>query len=174
MVSEKTKKLFLEKINKAGPAPAFNQSLGACWIWTAAIRKDGYGFFGTNQRSFTAHRFSYELHNGKINEDGMDVDHLCRVKHCVNPAHLELVTHQENCIRGFGWPGTNARKTHCKNGHEFNIGNTIIEKFGRKCRLCNLERVKKRSKEKYWSDPEKGREISREKNRRKRARDKST
>lgn len=72
-----------------------------CWIWTGAIAKNGYARWnisGTNKSSKDAHRVVYVKYKGQI-PTGMELDHLCRIKNCVNPEHLEIVTHQENCIR---------------------------------------------------------------------------
>lgn len=73
-----------------------------CWLWTAAKQQNGYGMFGTEPSSkvTTAHRYSYELHVGPIPEE-MQIDHLCRVRACVNPAHLEVVTGLQNIRRGW-------------------------------------------------------------------------
>lgn len=143
---------------------------GDCWLWKGATNNGGYGLSSLKGVNTTAHRKSFIISNPDINITGLDIDHLCRNRLCVKPSHLEAVSHAENCRRGNGFSGINSRKTHCKNGHEFNSENTIIEKLGRKCRLCNLERVKKKSKEKYWADPELGRLISRNKNRKRRSR----
>ena len=106
-----------------------------CWNWKAAIRADGYGKWATggrdNQRNWRAHRFSYELLKGKI-PDGLDLDHLCRNRRCVNPAHLEPVTRRENVIRGI-----RVNKDHCIHGHLYSTENTYIRKNGhRQCRVC--------------------------------------
>jgi hypothetical protein len=75
----------------------------------------------------------------------MQLDHLCRVRHCVNPAHLEVVTLHTNVTRGNGWAGRNARKTHCKRGHEFTPENTIpLRNGGRECRQCRREYYRRR------------------------------
>jgi hypothetical protein len=70
-----------------------------CWFWRARIIATGYGSFSLDGRKVMAHRFAYELLVGPIPED-LELDHLCRVRHCVNPAHLEPVTHRENILRG--------------------------------------------------------------------------
>lgn len=108
-----------------------------CWLWTAARNQNGYGRFWDGVRLVQAHRWSYEYHVGAIPE-GLQLDHLCRVRHCVNPEHLEPVTHAENGRRGLAgaWQ---AAKTHCKNGHEFTDANTLWrgpDKRHRGCRTC--------------------------------------
>jgi len=68
----------------------------------------------------------------------LELDHLCRVKHCCNPDHLEAVTHYTNLHRGASIQARNAKKTHCKWGHEFTPENTYIipSGAGRACRAC--------------------------------------
>ena len=114
-----------------------------CWLWLGSVYRDGYGQIGVRARKFRAHRASYEVFVKPI-PDGLQLDHLCRVRSCVNPKHLEPVTNQENLRRGLGGrPGglaSGAIKkafTHCGRGHEFNEANTRIRKNGtRKCRTC--------------------------------------
>jgi HNH endonuclease len=89
---------FWAKINKGGPIPEHRSDLGPCWLWTAATNY-GYGVFRIDRRSIYAHRYAYELLVGPI-PDGLQLDHLCRVPPCVNPTHLEPVTHRENILRG--------------------------------------------------------------------------
>lgn len=109
-----------------------------CWLWLGDSHRTGYGRMMEKGRALAAHRVSYELHRGPI-PAGMTLDHLCRVRICVNPLHLEPVTHKENCRRGHGWSGRNARKTHCNKGHEFTTANTYRNWAGRKCRTCMKE-----------------------------------
>lgn len=112
-----------------------------CWLWTAYVDRKGYGVFGINQRTLVkAHRYSYELHVGPIPE-GLQLDHLCRVRHCVNPAHLEPVTNQENVIRG---NAARPKLTHCKHGHEFTPENTYLhpKRGKRHCKACASIRSK--------------------------------
>lgn len=93
---------------------------GDCWLWTGATDGDGrYGSFADGGKSWRAHRWAFVHLAGQTIPDGKVLDHLCRRTLCVNPDHLEVVTQRENILRG-GWgSAVNARKTHCKRGHEF-------------------------------------------------------
>jgi hypothetical protein len=111
---------------------------GGCWLWLGTIQVGGYGRLDT--KAFgprMAHRIMYELVHGPI-PGGLQLDHLCRNRGCVNPDHLEPVTPRENLMRS---PLTRARqnadKTHCNRGHEFNDSNTRLSPAGTKvCRPC--------------------------------------
>ena len=104
-----------------------------CWIWTGAINLGGYGKTQINGRTCGAHRVVYELHVGPI-AAGLTLDHLCRVRRCVNPAHLEPVSMRENLHRGNTVNAANAVKVTCKRGHPFDSENTYT--FGRAYRQC--------------------------------------
>lgn len=111
-----------------------------CWEWTANIDPRGYGRFKVGGRKAKAYRVSYELAYGPIPED-LTIDHLCRVRHCINPAHLEAVPMIINTLRGTGPTAINAAKTHCVRGHEFTPENTYRASngrggYGRGCRAC--------------------------------------
>lgn len=72
---------------------------GTCWLWRAQLDRDGYGRFSLNGQRRGAHRVAYEAIHGPM-APGMTIDHICRVRHCVNPDHLEAITHKENVNRG--------------------------------------------------------------------------
>ncbi len=112
------------------------QKTDSCWLWTGTVINGGYGQFSIRARGLMAHRVAYTLRNGGI-PDGLTLDHLCRVRLCVNPSHLEPVTQQVNTLRGDGFAAQNAVKTHCKQGHEFTESNTYSAPSGRRvCRSC--------------------------------------
>lgn len=124
MANVTTEERFFRHVNKTD----------TCWLWTGYLNSKGYASFRVGGVQHPAHRVSHELFNGPISM-GLEIDHLCRVRHCVNPDHLEAVTHRENIHRGI-YPV----QTHCINGHEFtedNTGRTANKKGPyRYCRIC--------------------------------------
>lgn len=115
-------------------------STTGCWIWTGSTDHNGYGQVRRNTVLRLAHRWVYELFVGPVPE-GLDLDHLCRVRACCRPDHLEPVTRRVNILRG-DIPRLNrlraVNRTHCKNGHEFTEENTHVNAEGhRVCRACN-------------------------------------
>lgn len=119
-----------------------------CWLWRGTIHRTGYGIVKLDRRMQTAHRVIYERLIGTVDES-LHLDHLCRVRNCVNPAHLEPVTCRENIMRGEGLAARNARATHCIRGHAFSEENTLIHSGGkRRCRECERtnQRLRRRAK----------------------------
>lgn len=118
-----------------------------CIEWIAGKTLGGYGCFSddashSNTKRDMAHRWSWEYHVGPIPE-GLDIDHLCRNRKCVNPEHLEPVTRAENVRRA------TALITHCPHGHAYDEANTITNAKGhRKCRACVVARDRARAKTK--------------------------
>ncbi len=110
-----------------------------CYLWLGTILKDGYGIFWFNGKNVLAHRYSYVQSNGTI-PPGLQLDHKCRVRCCVNPDHLEPVTCKENILRGLAPKIARERqlsKTHCPHGHPYSGKNLILRKNGkRQCREC--------------------------------------
>ena len=115
-----------------------NTATADCIIWSGAVNANGYGRVGSPLHGQTlAHRLAYMEAKGPIPE-GLSIDHLCRVKLCVNPDHLEAVTFAENTRRGIA---ARSPRTHCRRGHEFTPDNTKIGSDGyRTCRTCFRDR----------------------------------
>ncbi len=121
-----------------------------CWLWKSALSAGGYGVFGIDNKIIYVHRFSYELHKGKIPKD-KQIDHLCRNRSCVNPDHLELVTQKENTARGEGISAKYSKRTRCKNGHRLS-GDNLIQyscRGGRICKICKRKFGIKSSRKYY-------------------------
>ncbi len=108
-----------------------------CWLWTGATAGLGYSQVRIAGRRLYAHRAVYEFFKGAV-PVGLEMDHLCRVRPCVNPAHVEAVTHRENLLRSPIQISTvNSRKTHCLRGHALVPGNLRPSSPGRACLKCD-------------------------------------
>jgi len=141
--AEQQRAAFWSKVDKNGPIPTNRPDLGPCWLWTASLTKGGYGQLHVVGMDCLAHRAAYAEVKGPIG-DGLDLDHLCRVRRCVNPDHVEPVPRPVNVRRGNGYSGLNARKTHCARGHAYSPENTYTGRGHRECRACNRERARER------------------------------
>lgn len=127
---------FWSKVDKSGD----------CWIWRGSRASLGYGQFPIGKRMTLAHRIAYTFIRGSI-PDGLVLDHLCQNTSCVNPDHLDPVTHRENILRGSSPHAINARKTSCPSGHPYSAENTYIPASGgRKCRTCHRLRQRERQR----------------------------
>jgi len=130
---------FWAKVDKNGPVPGADTlaaGKGPCWLWTASKTRRGYGQVSIGRKLRSVHQVAWELLVGPP-PVGLELDHLCHIRHCVNPDHLEWVTHRENLMRSDNLVAQNARKTHCVNGHEFTPENTRTDSRGnRGCWIC--------------------------------------
>ena len=119
--------------------------LSGCWIWNGARSTTGYGNIRRGTRNYIAHRFVWALLVGPLTP-GLEIDHVCRIRACVNPAHLREVTRRENVFA----PGSlciakrNGLRTSCVNGHPFTAENTTHLKHQRRCRTCHRESDRRR------------------------------
>lgn len=138
---KKDRDYVLERIKK---------NSNGCWLWQKHIIWNGYGqaSFRNGDRvdKVRAHRLAYEIFKEAIPE-GLVLDHLCRVRHCVNPSHLEAVTHKENIRRGETgkFPKPWLQKTECVNGHSYTPQNIYVrpDTGAKLCRKCRKETSKK-------------------------------
>ena len=110
-----------------------------CWLWLKGANTAGYGYIKVEGKQRRAHIVCYEENVGPV-PAGLVLDHKCRVKSCINPAHLEPVTDRENILRGEGLAAKNAAKLTCLRGHDLIGENMFIDSAGkRQCRICRRE-----------------------------------
>jgi hypothetical protein len=137
---EPTDQRFWRRVNKTE----------TCWLWKGYRNEYGYGRFAFGNKTLYAHRFAYELLVAPIPE-GLQIDHLCRVRHCVNPDHLEAVPQSVNILRGTGPAARNHDATECTHGHPFDEDNTYIRPNGsRSCKQCHRLTVRRASGRWCW------------------------
>jgi hypothetical protein len=118
---------------------AFVEKTETCWLWTGHLNRGGYGVFTVGRAPRGAYVFAYVEAFGPI-PIGLQIDHLCRVRRCVRPSHLEAVTPRVNSLRSDSAPARYSRRTHCANGHALVEPNLAIRKDGsRKCRRCHAD-----------------------------------
>lgn len=129
-------------------AKCIPEPMTGCWIWFGAHQPSGYGQLWNGERPEQAHRIAYRLHCGEI-PVGAEIDHRCKNPWCVNPVHLEAVSHAENIRRSNTVMGRNSRKTHCLRGHALYGGNLRIDTSGnRQCRICTNWRAREAKRRK--------------------------
>lgn len=117
-----------------------------CWLWVGS-RVGGYGNLTWHSQTLIVHRFMYAWLVAPLPAGKAELDHLCRVRECCNPVHLELVTPKQNVLRGQGIAAKNSKKTQCKRGHLFSPENMVIKQGGRQCKTC----LRKHSNDRYWA-----------------------
>ena len=129
-----TRERFMDKITKSD---------SGCWIWNGSVADTGYGTFKVSRGKWAhAHRFSYEIHIGPL-EDDQHLDHICRVLRCCNPDHLEPVAPRTNFLRGIHPNALAVRFNRCKRGHDISDAYVIHRSNGRvsrQCRMCRKNR----------------------------------
>lgn len=139
-----------------------------CWIWRGSfLQKSGYGRIKVKGRDYVAHRFIYERYVEPVPKE-LQLDHLCRVRLCVNPQHLEPVTPYENQLRGSTFTKKFSESLTCSRGHEKIPENIFLRKDGRyRCKLC--KRLKESELRKLPKYKEKHAAYERERRKRKKS-----
>lgn len=119
-----------------------------CWQWTLKLNEKGYSSFPINKLFCSGHRASMFIYKNVPFRGIKEVaDHLCRNRGCVNPDHIEMVTHRTNTMRGIGLSSMNDKKEICIRGHDLVAPNLRIHKMGfRECRACEKIRWAERWK----------------------------
>ena len=119
-----------------------------CWLWSAVTNPDGYGMYWLAGRMRGAHRVAYASLVRPLPDwspGALVIDHLCRVRRCVNPAHLELVSSRTNTLRGETLAAEQVTRTHCPFGHPLEPGNLVAadaRRGGRTCLTCSRRRAR--------------------------------
>ena len=135
-------RIFVVTSGKDGPVPDYAPHLGPCWLWTGALGNGSYAYFGiSTNRAVSAHRWSYEYACGSVPK-GLELDHLCRIRHCVNPNHLEAVSKSTNVRRATEAKG----RTACPKGHAYAVYSIFDKRNKRICTACDWLRDWNRSR----------------------------
>lgn len=113
---------------------------GECWIWTGGSSRNGYGQTKFGGRNWMAHRIFYTYFVADV-PDGLDLDHLCRTRSCVNPWHLEPVTRSENLLRSDSVGIYGRHRRACPQGHPYDETNTAHRNGRRHCKACDRARA---------------------------------
>ena len=122
-----------------------------CWLWLGSVSQDGYSQVG--KPPWSGHRIAFEVKHGPVPE-GMEVDHICRVRCCVNPDHMQPLTHYDNLIKSYRKVSPNSLKTHCPKGHPLDGENLRLKKtstrlgVSRQCKACERDRYQAKRKPK--------------------------
>ena len=113
-----------------------------CWLWIRGCTGAGYGAYQIKPSRIVvgAHRFAYETIHGPVPKY-LHIDHLCRVRCCVNPDHMEVVTRKVNILRGMSPQAINARKQVCHRGHPLTPDNVYLRKGMRRCQTCHRDKA---------------------------------
>lgn len=128
------------------------QTANECWLWLGAVSK-GYGNFSIKAEGFQAHRVSFHLYKGSL-VPGLQIDHLCRVKTCVNPDHLEQVSPRENTLRGTGITARLAKKETCPRGHLYELRKRKDgARICAQCQAAGEKAYRDRNKKGAWRCP---------------------
>lgn len=135
------------------PRAKFSPATG-CFEWQALRNSYGYGLFNYKGKLWIAHRLALQFSGVELKE-GLTVDHICRNRLCVNPAHLRQVTSKENTHA----PGSlapaaiNVKKTHCPKGHEYTPDN-LTKDVKRSCKTCHRDRAREKYRKVYSKNQE--------------------
>jgi len=137
-MEQTTLRRFETKVDKSGPISKQRPDFDPCHVWTAYLLPGGYGQFWNGTTMVLAHRWAWENLVGPIPEY-MQVDHMCKVRRCVNPKHLRLLTTQENTACGDAGLHL-ANKTHCPKGHPYSGENLYLDLRGKRgCKACRKD-----------------------------------
>ena len=133
--------VYVTKLPDKAYLLARRRIVGSCWVWTGARSSGGYGNLSFGGKYHTPHRVAYHLWVGPIPRK-LVIDHLCRVRLCFRPSHLEVTTHRTNILRGTGFSARLALRDRCVNGHKFDplVRNRWTKSpHARLCRQCRRE-----------------------------------